>query len=65
MHSQKIENGTINFFDFSEGDQRDVEDFGSGRGLVTALRDLLDAQVALLQPYPGAGVVVQTPYLSA
>ena len=64
MNSQKIKNSTINFWDLSEEDQRDVEDFDCGRGLVTALRDLLDAQLAQPRPYPGAGVVVQTTSLS-
>ena len=64
-HSQMVEDGTIAFFDLSKEDKMGVEDFDCRRGLVTAFRDLLAEQAAQPRPYPGAGVVVQTPSSSA
>ena len=60
-HSHMVKDGTIAFFDLSHKDQRDVEDFDCRRGIVKELSDLLSQQLEQPRPYPGAGVVVQTP----
>ena len=61
MHSKMVADNTICWDALSVQDQMDVHDFDCRTGFVKELDNLMTQQLDQARPYPGAGVVVQTP----